>query len=909
MNYIAQTITSDRLQMQDINKIRLTLGKVIATLLITFISFAVFGQEAKTYDEAIIYGDKLLKESRLMDSKAYYQQALKLKPADEYARAQIQIIINRMQSAMSAEDEYYDIIDVADELYDQNKVGAAILKYKEALKILPNDEYALEKIREIEDFQNRERERIDSFNKAMEAGKVLLADLKFDEAIEQFKTAAEIFPENGTPITELSKARSQKEEYLARESRFNEKFEEAERYLLIKKYAESLELFKEAQKIMPEKRETQAKIDQLIPLADKAATYNRLIETADEYYIDQDFISAQKEYTAAAELWPEKSYPGDMILKITEKLEGQKQDLDNNFDRYVFSGDSLMNLNEYALAKGKYNLALNLKPDESYPKNKINEIDAIFEEEQKAFEENYNNLITSADDAFNSKSYNQAKALYQQALEIKPDDSHPKGRLTEIDELIALAAAQNALEAKYAETIAQADNLFSSGNFEMSAAKYKEAQEIKPDETYAPSRIAEINLLMAEAEELRQINNQYNALITRAGEQLDQNQLEESKKTYEEAAKLKPGESLPNEKIAAIDILIADRERAAELKKQYDNLVAEGDSLKNLKEYDAALVSYNSALSLIPSEQIALVRKNEVESIQENIRREAERRKSYEEAVAKGDNLFEEESFELAKVQFEIAQNLYSDEDYPVQRLSDIRKELVRLAAEREERYKNSIADGDIFFDQADYDNALKKYQIANSIKPDESYPVQRITECEKYITERKALLLEEYKVAIAEAEKFYNGKIYDKAILSFRKAQAILPNEPYPTDKINEITKFIEENSIVDIVNSIDTLSLGATERFTFEPVKINVRKSNYIFIKAKNLSDNETKLICSYGSEGSKNGGFVVQVVEGDEYNDYIVRVGNQYKWFSEDNNWISIVPENGDVEIRMLRISKGY
>ena len=55
-----------------------------------------------------------------------------------------------------------------------------------------------------------------------------------------------------------------------------------------------------------------------------------------------------------------------------------------------------------------------------------------------------------------------------------------------------------------------------------------------------------------------------------------------------------------------------------------------------------------------------------------------------------------------------------------------------------------------------------------------------------------------------------------------------------------------------------------------------------------------------------GSKNGGFVLQVPEGEDYNDFIVRVGNQYKWFSEDNDWISIYPENGDIEISLVRIS---
>ena len=64
--------------------------KYIHSLLITIV-FLIFGlsaftQEATTYDEAIIYGDRLLKKTELLNAKAYYQQALKIKPGDEYAK-------------------------------------------------------------------------------------------------------------------------------------------------------------------------------------------------------------------------------------------------------------------------------------------------------------------------------------------------------------------------------------------------------------------------------------------------------------------------------------------------------------------------------------------------------------------------------------------------------------------------------------------------------------------------------------------------------------------------------------------------------------------------------------------------------------------------------------------------------
>jgi len=95
-------------------------------------------------------------------------------------------------------------------------------------------------------------------------------------------------------------------------------------------------------------------------------------------------------------------------------------------------------------------------------------------------------------------------------------------------------------------------------------------------------------------------------------------------------------------------------------------------------------------------------------------------------------------------------------------------------------------------------------------------------------------------------------------------------------------------------------------TKKLEFAPVPVNVRKSNYILVKAKSLNGQPASVIFSYGSAAGKNGGFVVPIPEGDQSNDFIIRVGNQYKWFSEDNNWLEIYPENGDIELTLVRIS---
>ncbi len=166
---------------------------------------------------------------------------------------------------------------------------------------------------------------------------------------------------------------------------------------------------------------------------------------------------------------------------------------------------------------------------------------------------------------------------------------------------------------------------------------------------------------------------------------------------------------------------------------------------------------------------------------------------------------------------------------------------------------------------------------------------------------------MKEYKVAIAEADKYFNQKIYDKAIDRYLVAFKLLPNEAYPMGQVNAIKKIINDNAIVDINLETILIPQDTDKRFSFVPMPVNVRKENYILIKANNPVARDFKMLISYGSGGAKNGGFAIKIPESDEPQEYIIRISAQYKWFSEENNWLSIYPEGGDLEVSLIRISK--
>ncbi len=884
------------------------LFKALFLCFLLALTTGVVAQSVKTYDEAIIYGDRHFKESQWLDAKAYYQQALKIKPGDSYAESQINLIIDKMQAQMEAEDIYYDIIDHADVLYEQNKIDEALQQFNKALEIVPDDEYAKNKIKEITEFQQREKGKIDSFNKAVETGKVYMADGKYEQAVLSFTEAAGIFPDNETPLKLISEAKEKKAAYLKRESDFNELFTQAERYVLVQNYIEALKIFNKADSVFPENKTASAKIKETELLADKQRRYNRALEKADDYYVNKDFVSAKVGYVKASEIWSEKSYPADMIAKIDSKLEESKKDLENNYNKYIASGDSLFNSQQYDLAKGEYNLALNLKPGESYPKQKLRAIEAVFADRAKEAEKEYQAVIASADSAFNAGSYDLAKVRYNKALDMKPDDTYPQKKIAELNTALAEIAIQKKVDNKYNELVKQADLMFSSLDYETAIEKYNEAHALKPDEAYPVDQVALVNKAIADVEKQKQINAEYDSLMETALALFGTDNFAEAKETYSSALALKPYESYPKQQMALIDSLVVQKQQREELERQYNDLVAQGDVAYTAENYNEALAFYSQAVELLPDEGVATGKKSETEAAIAEIKRQEELQRNYNNAIAGADELFDNESFELAKAEYEKSLTYKPDESYPKERIKEVEVELERLAAEREERYIKSVASGDSLLEAGNYKMALASYKTAESIKNTEAYPKQKIVEVEKLIEERRQRMMARYEVVIADADKYYNSRIYDKAIDKYNEAAALLPDEAYPADMVRKITKFIEENAIVDIIKSSDTIVMKTSDRYDFEPVKISVRKSNYIFMRARSVDGSACKLIVSYGSDTGKNGGFVIQVTDGDELRDYISRVGNQYKWFSEDNNWMTIYPENGDVEISLLRISSG-
>jgi lipopolysaccharide export LptBFGC system permease protein LptF len=84
--------------------------------------------------------------------------------------------------------------------------------------------------------------------------------------------------------------------------------------------------------------------------------------------------------------------------------------------------------------------------------------------------------------------------------------------------------------------------------------------------------------------------------------------------------------------------------------------------------------------------------------------------------------------------------------------------------------------------------------------------------------------------------------------------------------------------------------------------------RKNNFVYIKIKNLSGKPLNVLMRYGKDKQTNGGVVMRNLNmNGKINERLVSVKDQDLWSREDNNWISLYPQGGDVEVSFIQVSR--
>lgn len=565
--------------------------------------------------------------------------------------------------------------------------------------------------------------------------------------------------------------------------------------------------------------------------------YAIAIKDAERAVEDGDYLAAKENYLAASSLKPSEQLPKSKIIEIDKKLSAASNK-EEQYMSVLATADQLFGSQKYLEAKAKYQEAKNIKPSEKYPQDRIVKSEKAFVElkakqEAEALlaekDRNYNQEIAKADKEFTAKNYKNARTYYQNALGYKAEETYPKNQLAAIEQLIKEAdekarreGEMAVLNEKYNAQIAKADAAFNSKNYSNAQIAYEAAAKIKSDETYPKeqldkidSLLKELQLASKEKEEQDRLNQEYSSAINMADKAFIGKNYTLAKESYAKALAIKAEETHPRKRLEEIEQILTelasrqeDETKKQKQEEEYAALIAEGDASYKSKDFEKAKDSYASAL---------LIKQNEVypttqlKLIEDRIKEE-NANKAFEMIVKQGDEEFASEKYEIAKNSYTSALALRPNHSYSKNQIAEIEKRLLALNNEANEqakriadqkKYDDLIEEGDRLFNNGEYTTAIKQYQDALTVKPNEAFPIAQIAEANKRIKENEAALASaselekknaKYKALIEEADALFGKESYSQALTIYKNALVVKSSESYPKERIIAIEKILED-------------------------------------------------------------------------------------------------------------------
>lgn len=863
----------------------------------------------QTYESAIENADRHFVQKDFLTAKTYYEIAIRLKKDDPYAGKRLGETLTLLKQQMETRERFYEKIDQANKFDREGKADEAIKAYKEALSIVPNDANIRNKVEQLEKQLHEEKEKLNRFARFIETGKALANEKKYEEAIFQFTEAAALYPNHAAIAENLPPLRTKLNEQLELEKQFNTFMSEYEKAIARKEYDKAIASLRSALALFPEEPDALIKLDLATQLKKKTTEFNESLAKADELYAAKDFRKATMFYEKALGLMPDQTYPADMLKRINEIVSDINFIDEKAYSEAIAIADEKFNRKVYSEAKDEYQYALRIKPEDAYASRQIAETEKQLEQQKNTeyTERQFREYTESANKAIAEQNWDKAVSALTSALELKPADIGVSNKLRQAEIELSMKRANFETEQNFASLITSADKSISDEEYELALSYLEKALALKPSDLQTSKKVEFVRTKLEEQIKQQTEQGVFAEMIEASRKEVLAENWTNALKFVNEALKLKPADLNALDMKSNIENRLEQLKRNETVKKQYMTLITEADNLVEADD-DEARKKYEEALKLLPDEEYPKLQITKIEQ-QKTL---AETLKNKEEKLTLLSANFK---MFLSKDEINpsdsIARLMTSiDPNHPitVSANAELKTKRTEIELRNNQRYNDAIALADKIFESRDYREAIVAYKTARSFKPQDTYASDRIVQAENIIREQLTRQKTEYDKTIAEADKLFITKAYDKAVEQFSKAATIKPDESYPAEMISKITGIIEVNKLFELNLEPKILATNADHRYEFDPVPVNERKTNYILIKAKNTGTQAFSLIVSYGSRNGRNGGFVLPIPASAEYKDYIVRIGSQYKWFSEDNTWINFYPENGSVEVGLIQISRG-
>jgi len=710
-------------------------------------------QKVKTlnskYNQFISEGDRLYSLQDYENAMLKYREAVLLKMTEKYPRERIdfayQIIIrNELIKTFGSpgENNVLRYINYGDQKLKEREYTVAKVAFRQALSVKTDDQNLVEKMQTCDD-ENKKlislveeevnhknqvySQRRIKYNGLIDQGDLSLknedvakardyygmAVTQIDEncyALSMLKKIDEIF-DNSELALKLAKERDEAEKKRLQEARkqaYNDAVKEADNLFYQRLYRDAIEYYElaltiQSWELYPKKQIIDIN-DILAKLQLKGGDYNRLLRDAEAFVYEKEYVKGRECYVKAHELIPDEKYALQKIKEIDailERLKAEEQ-FRAQYQELIASADKFYNDQKYNDAIDEYQKASNLMPSESYPKERIRYIRGILSresDEQKRLlqlQNNYDQAIVQADEAFFRQSYSPARSLYQKALQFIPGQDCPQSQIQKIDEIL--------------------NNQASS----------------KPKTT---SKLNEIDFNNLEALTAEERMDAYKEAMALGQQFMNSEEWGVSRFYFRRALALLPGDPEATKKLNEVERMI----RGTDVNEsKYAEMVKKGEESFKTGDINVSKFYFTKALEAKPGDVYVRERLKVVEQLTSaTISRTAD--KEFNEAINKGNEAYNSGNYSVARFFYRKAAGLKPNDNMVKEKIELVERAMNQTkASSADTEFNRNISQGDDAYNQKKYAVAINFYKQALILKPAASYPTNQIAKIEELLKQNK---------------------------------------------------------------------------------------------------------------------------------------------------------------------------
>jgi len=316
--------------------------------------------------------------------------------------------------AESSNKEYDEHMRKAEVEFGRERWAQSINWIDRALTVLPGDARAESMLAEAQEKMAAAEEEAEArreYEAQMREGKMALRKEDWAVASGAFESAGALFPNEQEPKDLLAEIEAATATAATEDSGEDDAYEaamaEGQAAFDQQAWDEATAAFETASDLKPAEREPKdrlAEIRRSRKSEDAASAeddrrmkqYEELIERADRNFDSQDFVRAKTLYDQASDVMPDEVYPRmrsaeseGLIVEIgleeaeevAESANDDGESLDREYEDKIRQGDEAFDAEDWATSEAAYSAALELRPDERYPKNRLRRLASMQEED------------------------------------------------------------------------------------------------------------------------------------------------------------------------------------------------------------------------------------------------------------------------------------------------------------------------------------------------------------------------------------------------------------------------------------------------------------------------------------------------------------------------------------------------